>query len=361
LKVDVAVVGGGALGLSIAYNVAKRGLKTMVFEANYLGFGSTGRDIGLVRERVVDDVAKLALMGLKMHDKLPDKLGVNTLFRRSGCLIVALEEEEAKALEEKYKAYKRMGVQCDPLRLEEVKKRFPYVNVERLKACYYDKREGLVHPLALLWAYFEAFKKVGGALRKQAKVKSLKVEGGSFRVATDAETVEARKVVIAAGVYSSELAKQVGLTVPVEPLAREALVTEPMKPFLGPVIERPSNGFLLGQTMRGEFIGTIGSLGRSYDLSLSSYSFLKEFSRQAVEIVPALSGLKILRQWTWICDTTPDGKPLIGETSVNGLYLACGCHDYGLSIIPAIGELLGRLIVGGEVDPLIKPFSPARF
>jgi sarcosine oxidase subunit beta len=307
-------------------------------------------------------LAKLALAGLKMHKELPGELGFHTLFRQAGCLTVALSEKEVEALKEDHKNHQRIGAQCKLLDPKDIRRKFPYINADKLLLCCYDKREGLVHSFALLWAYFEAFKKVGGEIRKPAKVKKIKVKGGrkGFIIATDIGDLEARKVVVASGIWSSEILKQVGLILPTKLVTREALVTEPIRAFLDPVIEKCLTTFILAQTMRGEIIGTVG-MDKSYSLTESSYTFLKEFSRQAVEIVPALKSLKILRQWTWICDITPDGKPIIGETSVDGLYVVCGTHDYGLTITPIVGKLMGELIVEGVPDPLIKPFSPNRF
>ena len=359
-KTDIAVVGCGALGAGIAYNIAKLGRKPLVFEAKYFGYGSTGRDIGVVRGRHRDpDVARLASEGLKLHEKLPDELGSNTLFRQDGVLTVALTSEEAEALEKEFKSY--ASGSFIELSRDEVRSRYPYLRVDDVKLCYLSSREGLVHPLAVLWGYLDAVRRLGGEVVKPAEVISIEPKGDKLNIKTALGEYEASKVVVAAGFRSRELLSKLGIDIPLEPLAKEALVTEPMKPFLDPVIERPGTGLVVAQTMRGEVIGTVGSLGKTSDLTLSSYRFLRDFARQATQLIPAVRSLKVLRQWTWVVDTTPDGKPVIGETSVNRVYVACGMHDYGLSLVPVVSKLIGRLVVEGVEDPMLKPFSPSRF
>jgi len=306
-KTDIAVVGCGALGAGIAYNIAKLGRKPLVFEAKYFGYGSTGRDIGVVRGRHRDpDVAKLASEGLKLHEKLPDELGSNTLFRQDGVLTVALTSEEAEALEKEFKSY--ASGSFIELSRDEVRSRYPYLRVDDVKLCYLSSREGLVHPLAVLWGYLDAVRRLGGEVVKPAEVISIEPKGDKLNIKTALGEYEASKVVVAAGFRSRELLSKLGI-----------------------------------------------------DLTLSSYRFLRDFARQATQLIPAVRSLKVLRQWTWVVDTTPDGKPVIGETSVNRVYVACGMHDYGLSLVPVVSKLIGRLVVEGVEDPMLKPFSPSRF
>lgn len=359
-KADIAVIGCGALGAGIAYNIARLGWKPLVFEARYFGYGSTGRDVGVIRGRHKDpDVAKLASEGLKLHEKLPEELESNTLFRQDGVLTVALTDEEAEALRREFSSYVTGGFR--ELSREEAASRYPYIRLDDVKLCYLSPREGLVHPLAVLWGYLDALRKLGGEVVKPAEVTSIEVEGRQLAVKTTAGEYKAGKVVVAAGFESRELLSRLRVEIPLDPLAKEALVTEPMRPFLDPVVERPSTGLMVAQTMRGEVIGTVGSLGKTSDLSLSSYRFLRDFAKQATQLIPALRSLKVLRQWTCILDMTPDGKPVIGETSVSGVYVACGMHDYGLSLVPIVSKLLAKLVVEGVEDPLLKPFSPERF
>lgn len=142
---------------------------------------------------------------------------------------------------------------------------------------------------------------------------------------------------------------------------KEMLVTEPMRPILNPVLEHPYSGFRLGQSMRGEIIGTTGFTPYRSDLSKCSLKFITSFSREVVELIPSFSCLKVLRQWTGVFDTTSDSKPAVGETGVEGLYVACGFHEYGTTVAPAVAKMMADLICSGELHSLLKPFSPRRF
>jgi sarcosine oxidase subunit beta len=112
--------------------------------------------------------------------------------------------------------------------------------------------------------------------------------------------------------------------------------------------------------MRGEIMGTIDWMTPGFDLTQTTSTFLNNFADEIVPIIPVLKDLNIIRQWTGICDKTPDDKPIVGEID-DGLYVACGFLDYGLTIVPIIGELLADTIIQGEGQKLLKPLDPQRF
>jgi sarcosine oxidase subunit beta len=133
-----------------------------------------------------------------------------------------------------------------------------------------------------------------------------------------------------------------------------------MRPFFGPTVERPATGYQIAQTMRGEIMGTMGEepLGRG-KLGVTS-GFLTEFANETVPMIPAMRNLRIIRQWAGVVDRTPDGKPAVGALE-DGVYITCGYSEYGITLAPAVGELLANEISGGTRSPLLKAYDPNRF
>lgn len=361
------VIGGGAMGLSVGYNILKRGMDTVVLEGDYLNAGSTGRNMGVLKERIPhamgkgnEDLVRIAVKGLELHGKLPNETGINTFYRKSGSLIIAKDEEELQQIKDYHSHFQKLGLKEVPLSPDEIEGRWPYIDAGGLLGGFYDPMEAMVHPFALVWAYLEAIKKLDGRVEKQNSVKTIRRSAGGYKVVAEGGSYEAENVVIACGAHSSELSEQLGYEVPLTPLRKEALISEPVRPFLGPTIERLSESYQVAQTMRGEILGTMGFMSPGFDLSECTSEFLYRFADETVRLIPSFRHLRIIRQWVGICDRTPDEKPVVGPLN-DGLYITCGHYDYGITLAPIVGRLLAENITEGTTSPLLKSFDPHRF
>lgn len=364
---DVAVIGGGVMGLSVGYNLAKKGLNTIILEGEYLNAGSTGRNMGVLKERiphgvdkVSEDLVQLAVKGINLHSELPSKLGYNTFFRRSGCLQIAKDESELKDLQAYHIQYQKLGLKDRIMRPETIEKRWPYINSSNLIGGFYNSREAIVHPFAITWAYLESIKKLGGRVEKQNRAKEIRKTASGFKITAERGEHKAENVVIACGTHSSELPEQLGFKIPLIPWRKEILISEPVRPFLSPVLERLSESYQVAQTMRGEILGTMGFEPPSFDLSECTSEFLYRFANETVELIPSFRHLNVIRQWVGICDATPDFKPIVGQLD-DGFYITCGHYDYGITLAPIVGKLLAENIVSGNQSSLLKAFDPHRF
>ena len=366
-KFDVIVVGGGAMGLSVAYNLLRKGKKVHVLEGSYLNAGSTGRNLGVLKARNPyaigngnKDLVKLAKMGLKLNAGLSSETGINTFHKTSGCLILAKDETDLKQLKEYHAHFKSLGLDERELSPTEIHRKWNYIDPDSIISGFYSPSEANAHPFGVVWAYVEAIRKKKAQVEKQNKVSKIEKTSGGFKVTAEKGEYEAEKVVVACAERSSELTEQLGHKIPLKPMRKEVLISEPIRPFLGPSLERLSTHFQATQTMRGEIMGTIDWMEPGYDLGQSSSEFLEHFADEMVPVIPVLRNLNIIRQWTGICDQTPDDKPAVGELD-EGLYVTCGYNDYGITMAPAVGRLLAKTIVNGETDPMLKSFDPLRF
>jgi sarcosine oxidase subunit beta len=365
--VETVVVGGGAMGLSVGYNLLKMGMKTIVLEGDYLNAGSTGRNMGILKERIPhamgrgnEDLIRIARKGLQLHSKLSTETGINTFYRKSGCLTIAKNEEELKQLEEYQSHFHNLGLRDDFLSPEEIHSKWPYIDASGLLGGFYSPEEAMAHPFGVVWAYVESIKKMKGTIEKQNKVKTIRRSARGYKIEAEKGEYQAENVVIACAAHSSELSKQLGFEVPLTPLRKEVLISEAMRPFFGPAIERLSEDYQIAQTMRGEVLGTMGYMSPGFDLSECTSGFLNRFADETVQLIPAFRHLRIIRQWTGICDKTPDEKPIVGAID-DGLYITCGHYDYGINLAPIVGQLLADSIIKASIDLLLKPFDPHRF
>ena len=364
-KSEVIIIGGGAVGLSLAYYLLKKIISTIVVEGTYLNGGATGRNTGIIKpypQKAIDsgdqDLLELANKSLSIHQKLSTETGINTFYRKSGCLRIAKNEDEMKSLERSNQF--RELIKEDVMTPQEISKKWDYLSVDNILGGAYSSSTAMVHPFSLTWAFFESIKQLGGSVVKQNRVKEITRKSNTYEITSENDTYLSDKVVIASGIYSPEIAKMLNYNVPLNPIRREVLISEPMRPFFGPCIERIKNNYLIAQTMRGEIIGTVGELTPGLDLNEVSSTFLNDFADETLDILPSMSDLRIIRQWTGVQDISPDRKPIIGELD-DGLYISCGYCDYGITLAPIVGRILSEEIIFKKKDPLVKQYSPKRF
>ncbi len=364
MKTDVAVIGGGVVGLSVAYNLAKMGMeKVVVLEKRYLGAGSSGRCAGGIREQFsTEPMIKLARKSLDMYEKLSDELNFNILFRQGGYLFLAYNEDDMRDIRDNVKLQNSLGVGSRIITPDEAKEIFPELNTDGMVGGAFNRRDGVAFPFPVVWGYARAGERLGVEIRKFAEVKEIVTENGSVKgVTTGEEKIECDFVVNAAGGWSKNIYEMAGLKSFNIPVKHEILATEPLKPFLEPMVVNISAGLYFNQSMRGEIIGGIGiHKEASTDMS-SSFEFMKKFAKEIVRLVPRVKGVKVLRQWAGLYDMTPDAQPVLGETEIEGFVQANGFSGHGFMLAPVVGELIAKLITTGKTDPLIKPFQMERF
>jgi len=366
-KIDNLIVGGGAMGLSIAYGLMKQGKKIHVLEGSYFNAGSTGRGLGVLKARNPyamgngnEDLVKLARDGLRLHGSLSSVMGINTFYKKSGCLIVAKNEQDLRVLREHHDQFVKLGVKDIEMTPEEIQAKWPYIDSESILAGFYSPDEANAHPFGLVWAYLENLKGMGGKVEKENPVKEIKKSSDGFTVKAQSGEYEAENVIVASAINTSALTEPLGYKIPMTAMRKEVLISEAVRPFFGPTIERLSTHLQVTQTMRGEIMGTINWMEPGLDLSEATSQFLNDLADEIVPVIPVLRNLNVIRQWTGICDLTTDEKPAIGQLE-EGLYVCCGFHDYGITMVPTVGKLLVETIIKKKTEKLLEPFEPKRF
>ncbi|HEY7957770.1 MAG TPA: FAD-binding oxidoreductase [Polyangia bacterium] len=349
----IAIVGGGVMGLSIAYQLARRGLTdVVVLERGYLAQGASGRNGGGVRMQWSTELnVRLMQESIELCRHFAQEIGVNVWFRQGGYLFLATREAEREKMERNVALQNRVGVPTRMLSPEEARAIVPELDVSRVVCACYNPKDGVLFPWPFLWGYAHQALARGVEVHLFTEVSAIERSSGGFLLHTSKGPVKAERVVNAAGAWSPQIARLVGVELPDRPHRHEILSTEPLKPFLTPMVSVLSSGLYFSQSMRGEIVTGITVEDHDDDQVKmgSRLKFLTTLARELVRVMPRLADVKILRQWAGPYDVSPDGAPILGEPpGVPGFYLACGFGGHGFMMSPVIGELYAEWLTSGR-------------
>jgi sarcosine oxidase subunit beta len=226
----------------------------------------------------------------------------------------------------------------------------------------YHPPGGIIRHDAVVWGLTRAADRRGVEIHPDTKVTGIEQSNGRVTgVRTTRGDVEAGTVISATAGWSTLVADLAGVSLPITTHILQAFVTEPLKPFLDVVIVSSQMHVYISQTDRGEFL--IGAEIEPYTtyLGTSTFPFLEDSARHTLELFPQLESAKILRQWTGLCDLSPDYSPILGVTGVDGFLISCGWGTYGFKAAPIVGTTLAELVANGRTPDLIAPFALERF
>jgi sarcosine oxidase subunit beta len=351
-RAELVIVGGGVIGLAIAYNLAKRGFSDVVIlERGYLASGASGRNGGGIRQQWSTEVnIRLMQESVALCKDFAHELGVNVWFRQGGYLFLSRRREETARLEKNVALQNRLGVPTELLSPKDAQAIVPELDVRGFDAACYNPTDGILFPWPFLWGYAQGALKLGARLFTFTSVNAIDAHaGGGFTVHTSRGKISTPKVLNAAGAWSPEIARMVGVDLPDYPVRHEICSSEPLKPFLKPMVSVLATGLYFSQSMRGEIVGGVTLHGEAPTLAMGSrLKFLATYSRELVRLMPQLAELKILRQWAGPYDITADGNPILGEPpGVPGFYLCCGFMGHGFMMAPVIGKYYAEWLTSG--------------
>lgn len=354
-RADLVIIGGGVIGLAVAYNLARRGHSDIVvLEKGYLASGASGRNGGGVRQQWATEInIRLMRESVELCRSFAHDLGINVWFRQGGYLFLARTPGETARLTKNLALQNRCGVPTRMLSPAEAQVIVPELDVTGIHAACFNPSDGILFPWPFLWGYAQGAIKYGARVFTFATVTGLEPDDGGrkgYSVVTSRGTIHARRVLNAAGAWSPELARLIGIELPNRPVRHEICSSEPLKPFLGPMVSLLATGLYVSQSMRGEIVGGVTLPREASTLDMgSSLKFLATYSRQLCRLMPALADLKILRQWAGPYDVTSDGNPILGEPPGRpNFYLACGFVGHGFMMAPVIGKLYAEWLAGGD-------------
>jgi sarcosine oxidase, subunit beta len=368
---DVVIVGAGAHGLATAYYLGKEhGVrKIALLDKNYLGYGASGRNTAIIRSNYrTPEGIPFYDASLKLYEQLSQELAWNVLFSQCGHLTLAHNDSSVTGLRVRAENNQLLGIDSRIIYPQEIRKLVPAMNLDRnarypILAALYHPPGGIIRHDAVVWAYARACDRMGIEIHPFTEVIGFGLKDGKITdVHTNRGRVQASAVLNATAGWATTISTMARVPLPIVTHPLQACVTEPLKPFLNPVIVSASLHVYLSQTDKGEMvIGAEIDPYQSYCMK-GTLPALEQMATYTLELFPQLHGLRVLRQWAGICDMTPDFAPIMGlAREVSNFYMDVGWGTYGFKAAPISGKCMAQLMATSKTPSLIEPFSPARF
>jgi sarcosine oxidase subunit beta len=354
----VVVVGGGLMGLSVAFHLRRLdpGVRVIVLERDRVGAAASGASAAGVRVMGRDPAErKLALASLARWPELDRELEAPTGYRRGGGLRVALDEATWRAAPAWVAEQRADGVPVELVDAETARKRAPGIALG-CRGAAYCAIDGQADAMATVRAFAAAARRLGARVEEGAGARAVVVEGG--RVAGVERGSGAREAcdvaVVTAGAWTATLLAGLGVRLTLETRPLQMLLTEPAPAVLDPVVSAFDRRLSLKQLDDGAYLIGGGWPARITDHATNRYEMLDESVTGSLEtaraVYPPLTGRALARSWAGLEAFTPDDLPVIGPVpGIDGLLVATGFSGHGFALGPAVGDLLARLATGRQV------------
>ena len=365
---DVIIIGAGGHGLASAYYLGKNfGITNVaVIEKGWLGGGNTGRNTTIIRSNYLQDPsAAIYEKSRSLYETMSQDLNYNVMFSPRGVIMLAQTHHEVRGYQRTAHANALQGVTTEWITPARVKELCPIMNIEGPRypvlGGLWQARGGTARHDAVAWGYARACSDMGMDILQKCEVTGVMSEGGKVKgVATSRGDILCDKMGIVVAGNSGHVAEMAGFRLPLESVALQALVSEPIKPCMDIVVMANTVHGYLSQSDKGEMV--IGGGTDSYNnyTQRGSFHHIEETVRALIETFPILSRLKMLRQWGGIVDVTGDRSPILSKTPLEGCFINCGWGTGGFKAIPGSGWGFAELMAKGY-SPLTSEFGLDRF
>lgn len=354
--------------MATAYYLATRhGIRHVaVLEKGHLGCGNSGRNTQVCRSNYFyPESAAFYEHSLKLYESLSRELNYNIMFSQRGNLELSHSQEELEINRRWANAMTLNGIDSELLGREDIRKLAPILNLDcrfPVVGGFIQRRAGISRHDAVVWAYARAASAAGVDLLQNCEVRGFESHAGGIEaVVTNRGTIRAAKFALCVAGHSSVVAAMAGLSLPVQSIALQAMVTEPVKPVLHTVVGSVAVHAYISQSDRGEIVIGGGAEPFNSYAQRGGIPTLQDNAAAVAELIPSFSRLRIMRQWAGICDMSPDSSPIVGKTPVDNLYLSTGWGTGGFKAIPAGGNTLAHTIIHDRPHELLEPYSLERF
>ena len=367
---DVAIIGGGGHGLACAYYLAKDwGITDVaVLDKSWLASGNTARNTAIIRSNyLTPEGARFYEESMQLYRRLSNELSTNLMYSERGHLTLAHTDAAIRTSRWRAEVNKHLGIDSELVFRDEVARLCPQLNLS--EDARYPILGALYHPPgaiarhdAVAWGYARAAMEHGIEIHQHTEVTGLNVANGKIGgIQTSRGDISAGVVLQAVAGMSSAVARMAGIRLPIRSVPLQACVSEPLKPFLDPIVVSGSLHVYVSQSARGELV--MGGSTDPYPLysTRSSLDFTEVLAANMLELFPFLEYAKVLRQWAGIADMTPDFSPIMGTTEVGNYFIDAGWGTWGFKATPVCGKRMAELIATRRVPDIIAPFSLDRF
>lgn len=364
---DVVIVGGGVMGVSVAWHLAAKGVKNIVvIEKSRFGKGSSAKPLGGVRANF-SDPANIALgkRSLERFQSFKEDFGIDIGLHTVGYLFLARNEDETQCLITSTEVQNSMGVEARVVDPQEAAQINPFLDPSALTAAAYTPNDGYAEPAKVVAGYIAAASKLGVVFLDHTEVLGVEVNAGEIeKVETSRGEIRCGTLINCAGAWGGKLSALVGVDMPIEPVRRLIGITAPA-PANAPYPTVPFT-LDLSTTMyhhnagKGMLIGISHQQEPSFNREFG-FDWLEEYNAAAKIIAPSLYKPTVVKGWAGLYENTPDHNAFIGQdTCISNYFYATGFSGHGFLQAPAVGELMADLYLGRPsfMDP--SPFHLSR-
>lgn len=354
-RADAVIIGGGIIGASTAYYLAKNGMKNIVLlEKDTICGGSTGRcGAGIRAQWGTEMNCRLGVAALDIFEQLDQELGMDIGLNQGGYLLVAYTPEEVETLRRGMVLQNSLGIESRMVTLSEARKICPGLAADDALAFFFHARDGHADPFLTTFAYMEAGKRLGVRCFRHTACTGILVEDNTVRgVLTDKGEILAPLVINCAGAYAQFIAKMAGIDLPNWGERHEIMITEPVAPGVCPCMLMSFSGnYYIQQRPHGSIICGMSPEGHPEDYEMkTTWQFIEAMSAILARLLPRTRGIRIARHWSGMYDMTPDAQPIIGETDVKNFYHSTGYSGHGFMLAPVAGKILAQHLTGQRPD-----------
>jgi sarcosine oxidase subunit beta len=360
---DVVIIGGGIIGCTTAYNLARRGVRVILLEKDDIAQEASGRNRGNVRIQLRHRIElPIALEALELWKQADEELGSATEFRTTGNLLVTYHDNIAEGFAAEAERHRQRGLDAHVVERSDLRSLVPDISPDILLG-FLTTQDGHVNPQKATWAFASAAQRRGVDIRLGTRATAILIEGGQVRgVATEKGVISAPVVLNACGVRAPELMTPLGFELPITPAKHQILVTARLPLVTRPYLRCAGPRVSFGQTMDGTLLLGMGPAQNvGFDTTLSR-AHIANIMRETIRLVPTLATARVVRAWVGWFEMTPDDLPIIENLGgITGLYLCAGFSGHGFALSPAIGRLMSNLMLDGVATHPIDELGLARF
>jgi len=366
-RADIVIIGAGAIGASIAYQLGRRGARdVVVLERDQVGAGSTSKAAGGIRVQFATRVEiEFSLRGIAFFKRFEDEMGVPCDFHQEGYLFVVTDEATLARFRANVALQRSMGADVRLIAPDDARALVPALKVDDALAAVWGPADGHASPNDVVQAYATQARARGVRVVEDTPVTGIVVERGRVAgVQTPAGTIATRLVVNAAGPWAPLVGRMAGLQLPVDPRRRHIFVTDAFGGIRHPLplVTDTGSGFYC-RSEQGAILMSPGDIGETTEYEARvDWSVLEQAVEKAVRRIPALERAQVRHAWAGLRPLTPDGRAILDwAPEVEGLFLAVGFCGHGFQHSPAVGETVAELLLDGRSTLDLRDLRLDRF
>jgi len=365
---DVVIIGGGIIGFSVAFHLArvKFGQIVVVDKGSTIGDGSTSQAAGGIRAQFAQKAnIEMSIISENFFENFEEETGHEALFEQVGYLFLLSDDEDVNSFKASCELQKSLGLPVELLKPDDIAKIVPHVRLDDIKLGTFCKKDGISDQWEFLSGFEKASKQMGVVVELEAEVELIDVESGKISgVRTKQGNIKTPLVINCAGPYAKVIGKMVGAEVKVEPYKRQIVNTAELDFIKAgiPMVVDVKSGLYCHKEGSGLLLGWADKDREpSFDISVEP-DYTDAILERALDLIPLLETAEIANQWAGLYESTPDHQAIIGwESKVGGMFHCCGFSGHGIMHAPAAGLVTAEILAGKETTIDISSYAPERF